>query len=198
MDDGDGPDPLDALGRELRTRLGPELRAEAEEAERLALQAARRRRTLADVARELAARGHEVLVTVGDRRFVGVLVHAAGDLAVVRTAAGDVDVNLAAPAALRELGRASRAGARADGPRAARPHAGGVGAGGTTTAGSFRARLFEIELAAAPVTLGCTTGGEELHGRITAVAVDHLVWQDLDRTVSYLPVAAVSHVRGRR
>ncbi len=168
------------LGRELRQGVGADLRADAEESERLALQTARRRRTLVDVARELMARGDLVGVGVPGRRFTGVVTHAAGDLVVVRTAGGLVDVNLRAPAHLRVLERAPRGGETStDGPS------------------SFKARLFEIELAATPVAIGCSTVGDEQRGTIAAVGVDHVVWHDGDGAEWFLPIAAITHVLQR-
>jgi hypothetical protein len=170
---------FEALGRELRQRLGPDLRAEAEEDERLAAQAARRRRRLVDVGRDLMARGDRVAVVLPGRRLTGVVVHAAGDLLTVRTAGGEVDVHLAGPVQLRVEDRAAGGGsATSDGPT------------------SFKARLLELELAGQPVELGAAPAGEQI-GTIRAVAVDHLVWQDRDGGEWFLPLATISHVLRR-
>lgn len=174
MRDGAG---FDGLGRELRERAGAQLRAEAEDSERLAAQAARRGRSLADVARELMARGDTVTVAVPGRWFTGVIIHASGDLLTLRAAGGSVDVNLRAPAHLQVVQRA-RSG----------------GLAGSDGASSFKARLFEIEMAGELVTLGCLTVGEEVRGRIAAVGVDHLVWQSGGGREWYLPLVAVTHV----
>ncbi len=177
---GDEPeppqDPLRRLGRELRGHFDDELRAEAEERERLAATAARRQRTLADVAAQLCARGDRVRVDAGGRSFVGTLVRAAGDLASVALASGEVvDCNLAAPVALQVVERA-RAGGHA-------PERG---------VASFKARCYEVELEARPVVLGTTLAGEQ-HGVVTAVAVDHLVLAGDGEW--YLPLAVVAYLR---
>lgn len=177
---GEGTDAFDDLGRELRERVGTELRAETEETERLAAQAGRRKRTLTDVARDLVARGDRVAVGVPGRLFTGVVTYAAGDLLVLQTAGGRVDVNLRAPAHLRVVERAPSGGAASgDGPS------------------SFKARLFEIEMSGASVELGCTTVGQEQPGTIAAVAVDHLIWRDRDGQEWFLPLVAVTHVMHR-
>lgn len=161
-------------------RVGSELRADAEEDERLAAQASRRKRTLTDVARELMTRGDTVVVGVHHRRFTGRVLHAAGDLVTLRTASGTVDVNLRAPALLRVVERAASGGRDAhDGPS------------------SFKARLFEVEMADEIVEIGCVNLGEEQPGRIVAVAVDHVVWSDRDGGEWFLPLSTITHVAHR-
>ncbi|MBW3601637.1 MAG: hypothetical protein KY434_02925 [Actinobacteria bacterium] len=144
--------------RRLERRMRAELRAEAEEYERLAALDLLRGRTLADVARELAGRGDIVAVSAGGRTFVGPVVHAAGDLACLRTHREDVDVNLPAAAAVRVVERSPSGGKPGTGPD------------------SFKARLFEHEGAGVPVEVGWA--GERLLGVVRAVAVDHVVMDD--------------------
>lgn len=156
---GDDDDPLRDLAQELRASQGAaELRAEAEENERLAAQAARRRATLADVARSAMFRGDRIACSYPGNVVTGEVVHAAGDLATVATSAGTVHCNLAAPLTLHVVerdvfeGRAPERGA-----------------------GSFRARLYELELAGTTVEVfGAMTGGS-VRGRIEVVATDHAV-----------------------
>lgn len=172
---------FDALGRELRQRVGNDLRAEAEEGERLAARSALRKRALVDVAREAMARGDQVAVGVPGRRFTGVVAYAAGDLVILQTVGATVDVNLRAPAHLRVVDRAPAGGAATtDGPS------------------SFKARLFEIEMAGLPVEIGCTTLAEPQPGTVRAVAVDHVIWHDRDDQEWFLPIAAITHVLHRR
>lgn len=175
MGDGLGP-----LGRELRQGLGAELRADAEESERLTALSARRRRTLADVVAELLARGDTVAVDVPGRRFTGTVVHAGADVVRLRTAGGAVDVSLRAPVSLQVLEHARTGGSdRVDGPS------------------SFRSRLLELEMEGATVELGDVVSGGVVAGRLHAVAVDHVILVDPAGTERYLSLAAVSDVRVR-
>lgn len=161
-------------------RVGSEMRADAEESERLAAQAARRKRTLGDVARELMARGDTVVAGVPNRRFTGTVLHAAGDLVTLRTASGSVDINLRAPAYLRVVERAQSGGRGVqDGPS------------------SFKARLFEVEMSTDVVEIGCVNLGEEQPGRVIAVGVDHVVWHDTEGGEWFLPLSAITHVAHR-
>lgn len=175
------PDPLDdpalrALGRELREAVGGELRSDAEEAERLAALRARRRRTLAELAAELAVRGDRVAVGLVGVTLHGTVVRAAGDLLTVRTAGGVVDVNTSAVHTLQVTEPSTGS--------APPPPSGPSG---------FKARLYELELAGTPVLLG--VAGDELPGRITAVAVDHLLLAGPDGTERAVSLAAVTRVR---
>lgn len=178
----DGPvfeDPeLRDLGRELRAAVGGEARAEAEEAERLAALKALRRRSLADLARELAVRGDRVVVVLPEVTLAGTVVHAAGDLVGLVTAGGRVDVHLAAVTEVRVVEPS-----RTDPPP--------TGAGPE----SFTARLFELEMAGEEVIIG--VAGEEVAGRLTAVATDHLLVVDPEGVERAVARHAVTHVRAR-
>lgn len=169
---------LGPVGRELREGVGAELRADAEETERLVALAARRRRTLGDVAASLLARGDRVAVDVPGRRFTGTVVHAGEDLLRLRTVGGPVDVNLRGPVALTVVERATAGGAER-----------------SAGAPSFRSRLSELELEGATVELG--DGGDGLVGRIDVVAVDHVVLVDPAGAERYVARAAVTYVRVR-
>lgn len=164
-----------ALSSELRAAVGGELRADAEEAERLASLRALRGRSLADVARDLGHRGEHVVVVLPGGAFRGAALEIASDRIRLGTSGGPVEVHVAAVTELRSAGR--------DAGGAPPPRA-GVG---------FKARLFELEMAGEPVELG--TGGGALRGRILAVASDHVLLADGDgeRAIS---LAAVSYVRG--
>jgi hypothetical protein len=157
------------------------VRADAEEAERLALQASLRRRDLADVGRELMARGDRVALDVSGRRLVGVVVHAAGDLASVEGDGGRVDV------ALRHLRRLVVVEPDAT---PGRDVTGGSGPG------TFKARLFELELSGDLVELALAGGGE-VTGRLRAVGVDHVLVRDLDEREWVVALDELAHVTTR-
>lgn len=171
------PDWREDLGR-VERRMRAELRAEAEEWERLAALDLLRGRTLADVARELVGRGDVVAVSAGARTFVGPVVHAAGDLACVRTTAEDIDVNLPATAAVRVVERSRSGGSPAAGPD------------------SFKARLFEHERGGDPVEVGWAA--ERLLGVVRAVAVDHVVVDDADGHRWHLTTARIGYLASPR
>lgn len=153
----DGPeDELDRIERRLRA----ELRAEAEAYEQLAAVDLLRGRRLVDVARDAMARGDALAVTAAGRTWTGTVIHGAGDLLCLRTPAGDVDVWLAAPLALRVV-----VGGGEGRPPAGEP-------------GSFTARLFEHEAAGTLLDLGVTSLPDGLVGRLVAVALDHVVVDD--------------------
>lgn len=188
MEDRSDPDPgPDAervrgatLASELRvTTAAADVRADAEEAERLALRASLRRRDLADVARDLMARGDRVAIDVAGRRLVGVVVHAAGDLVSLEGEAGRVDVALGHVRRLGVVAPDATAGRDAvEGPR------------------SFKARLYELELDEPTVVLALADGAE-LTGRLRAVAVDHVLLTDLDGHEWAVRLDHVAHVAAR-
>lgn len=186
--DGDGRDDgpevagLDELARELRAGAGEELRADAEEGERLAAQAALRRRTLADVAREAADRGTPVVVRHGTRRFVGAVARAAKDLLTVVTAGGNVHVNLSAPIVLDVAGPAAAVG-RAPTSRT------------SDDAPGFRARLYELEMVRAEVEVGLAPGPDEVRGRLRAVGRDHVLLDTPDGSRVAVATPAIVYVR---
>lgn len=153
-----------------------ELRAEAAEWEQLAATDWLRRRTMADAARELLARGDRVAVGVGGRSAQGVVVHVGDDLACVATAAGTVDVRLDGPAVWHVVQRV-RSGGRSP----------------TGGAKRFAARLAEHEAAGAPVCLVAGDGAEVV-GVIVAAAVDHVVVDGPDGSRWLVPHAAVAAV----
>lgn len=158
----------------------PEWRAETEAFEELAARQVLRNRRLSDAALELLHRGDVVAVGGAGRRFTGTVVHAAGDLLCLRTAAGDVDLRAPATAAWSVLER--------------RPGGGTGRAGGPA---SFKARLFEHEAVGAVLEFGVQALDESVVGRLAAVAVDHVVVDDHDRQRWYLPLAALVWVRAR-
>ncbi len=169
---GAGDPELESAGAAFRA----ELRAEAAEWEQLAATDWLRRRTMADAARELLARGDRVAVHVGGRAAPGEVVHVGDDLACVATPAGTVDVRLDGPAVWQVVER--------------------VRSGGRSPAGGakrFAARLAEHEAAGAPVCLVAGDGAEVL-GVIVAVAVDHVVVDCRDGARRLVPHAAIAAV----
>ncbi|MBT8203589.1 MAG: hypothetical protein HKN74_12855 [Acidimicrobiia bacterium] len=156
-------DPLDELGRELRERMGDELRAEAELVEQDAATVELRRRTVADVALELVSRGDTVSVIAGEKVLRGTLVYARGELARIHTASGRADINLASPVVLRVDARSR------DGGTAARPGA-----------DTLRARLLEYDMEDVAIELWAPTPATTVSGSISAVGRDHVVLEDHD------------------
>jgi hypothetical protein len=186
MSDGDHPGdhPGDALPGENDPELAAagaafraELRTEAAEWEQLAATQWLRRRSLADAARELLARGDRVAVYVGGRAVQGEVCHVGDDLACVTLdGARTVDVRLDGPAVWQVVQR--------------------VRAGGRSVAGGarrFAARLAEHEATGARVCVVTADGGE-VSGAIVAVAVDHVVVDAPHGSRWLVPLAAVAAV----
>ena len=130
IDSGDEFESLDDLGRELRERVGNEMRLEAEMLEQDAASVELRRRRLADIAIELLSRGDTVTVIAGQRSIRGRLSYARGEIATMETSTGPIDVHLSAGVVLRVDERSAEGGVT---PRS-----------GSDT---LRARLLEQELA---------------------------------------------------
>jgi hypothetical protein len=151
---------LERLGDELRQQVGGEFRRIAEEDEHDAAKAQLRSRTLEHVAYELLSRGDTVAIALGTAGHQGVVAHAGGDLMTVTTRRGErLDVNLSGPVTIHVVERASSGGRGRD----------------RFGAESFLARLRELELEEAPVTIHTAAGGEPVHGIIDAVATDHVL-----------------------
>lgn len=178
--DGDrsaGDDPLDDLGQELRERIGSEMRQEAEMAEHEAAVVERRRRRLEDVARDLVSRGDTVSVFAGDRSIRGILTYARGDIALLETAEGLVDVHLAASVVVR-VDRRSTAG----------------GIASRRGADTLRARLLEHEMAAGRLELWCAAQGLEIAGELLAVGKDHVIMRNDDAQEWTIPLSEIAWV----
>ncbi|CAN5199306.1 hypothetical protein BH20ACT8_BH20ACT8_00970 [soil metagenome] len=165
----------------LDRRFADELRAEQAAYEELAATDRLRRRDLGDVALELVHRGDKVAVTIGAATYAGVLVHAAGDLACLRTAVADVDLNLSAGPLLRVVetvrsgGSPSRRGAR-----------------------SFKARLREHEALSSSVELGGAALPDGLRARVAAVATDHVLALDPAGATWIVPLVGLAYVAASR
>jgi len=155
-----------------------ELRAEAEEYEALAARDLARSRSLVDVAIALCHRGDVVEVSLAGATFRGEVTYAAGDLACLSTAAGEVDVRLGAPLLLRVVQRTRRGG---------RP----LGRGPS----SFTARLAEYEATGERLLVGLLPTGAELDGRVAAVAVDHVLLDTAHGDAVHVAATAVGWVR---
>lgn len=174
-------DPFEELARDPQLRWADEryraeLRAEAEEYERLAAKDLLRGRTLQDAARDLSQRGDVVALVMDSRTLVGEIVFASSDLARLRTLNGDIDVNLNAVSVMRVVERV--------------PH-GGVVSNGPT---SFTARLYEHEASGDRLELYTRLPTGEVVGRIHAVAIDHVVVIDDDAVRWYVPMRAIDSV----
>jgi hypothetical protein len=167
----------------MGARLRADLRADEDDWTRAAVQYWTHARTLADVAREFAARGDDVVVDTAGRSFRGVIVAVGDDRLDLATSDAMVHVRLAlaeaigaplAPLALYRSARARRGGVR--------PPAALV---------TFRARLLELEIAGQPVRVGSSVVGGEFTGCLT-VGRDHVVVHGPRETV--LPVCWLSYV----
>lgn len=181
MDRGDSPgdsDSLDDLGRELRERVGNEMRLEAEMLEQDAASVELRRRRMADLAIEILSRGDTVTVIAGDRVIRGRLSYARGEIASVEAGAGRVDVNLPAGVVLRVDQRSTE--------------------GGTTPrpgSDTLRALLLEHELAGVAIEVWAPAHEIEVRGSIAAVGQDHVIVRDRDDAEWALLFSDVAWVR---
>lgn len=177
-DDGPGSGALGDLARELRAGLGHELRADAEEGERLAAQSALRRRNLADVARDAADRGETMTAVCQGRRFTGSVGHVARDLLSLEVGRARVHVNLDAAVVLQTGGASAGPALRT-----------------SDDTPSFKARLYELELAGSEVDVGLSGPPGELRGRLRAVALDHVLLEAADGSRSAVGLGAIAWVR---
>lgn len=177
MDAPDDSGSLDDLGRELRERVGNEIRQEAEMQEQDAAAVELRRRHFADVAVELLSRGDIVTVIAGDRSIRGPLTYARGEIASIATGAGLVDVHLAAGVILRVDERATEGGTA---PRS-----------GSDT---LRARLLEQELAGIDITVWAPAHKVDVSGTIVTVGKDHVIVRDRDGSEWAMPLDDIAWV----
>jgi hypothetical protein len=174
---------MDSMQRDLQdlsAAIRNEIRLEAEEAEREAAAAAALRRDLADVARELMARGDTVAVDAGQRVFAGEIVGVGSDLLTVDAGASRVDVNLACVVRLQVLSRARSGGRRSSGEAA-----------------SFRARLMELQLSGQPTEVGTSGNDDEIAGPVALVGRDHVAIGEGVGPEWFLPLHSLAYVRTR-
>ena len=173
-----GDDFLDELGRELRERIGAEMRWEAETSERDAAAVEMRRRLVADVARELASRGDTVSLFAGARSVRGTITYARGDIATLDTPGGQVDAHLAAGLILRVDTRSPSGGTA---PRS-----------GSDT---LRARLLEHEVLGNRLEFWSARHDLEISGDVITVGKDHVIVQDRNNQEWIIPLMDVAWVR---
>lgn len=159
----DGEGSLDDLGRELRRRVGEEMRLEAEMLEQDAASVELRRREIGDVAVELMSRGDLVTVIAGEKQIKGCIEFARGEVASLRTTSGLVDVHLT-PGVVLRVDERSNSGGRP-------PHSGSE---------TMRARMLEHELSSRRVTVWSPAVAMEVTGQIAAVGKDHVIVSDID------------------
>ena len=163
----------------------PAERAENEAYEQLAALDLLRGRTLSDAGVALVHHGDTVAVTAAGVTVQGRVLHAAGDLLCLRTPTGDVDVHLAAAAALRVL----------DAPLEAVDDTGAAVSSSAAGPPSFKARLFEHEAVGARLEFGVAGLQAPPCGRLVAVAVDHAVVEDTDAQRWLLPLRGIAWAR---
>jgi len=164
----------------MAARLRADLRNDEDDWSRAAVQYWTHARTLADLAREFAARGDVVVVETAGSSFRGVIVAVGDDRLDLASGSCIVHVRLAL---------AESIGAPLTLIRAAPARRGGVRPPATLV--SFRARLLELETVGLPVRVGSSIGGGEFTGCLT-VGRDHVVVHGSRETV--LPVCWVSYV----
>lgn len=173
-------DPFIEAARDLRRTVGAEFRAEREAAEFEADQLARRRATIADVARHAAHRGETVEVRVAGRAFHGLIAGVGEDHVWLTSAVGDVHLVAAAVSAWRTLPGTS-AGVEVGDP------------------GSIRALLRSCEQDGRIVSV-VLADGVEIDGAVRTVARDHVILADsLGEVLVAMPqVVGVLERPGRR
>lgn len=153
-------DPLEELGKELRTQVGGEFRRAAEEEEFDARLAALRSRDVAQVMFELMSRGDTVAVHVAGHVHTGVVSHARGTLATVDTKVGSrIHLNLSSAFSISVIERAHKGGKSFD----------------KYGAESFVARLRQCELERNVVEMHVSGRTHVLAGTVEIVAKDHLI-----------------------
>jgi hypothetical protein len=135
------------------------------------------RRDLVDVARDLAARGDQVVICATGSTFTGALTAVGDGVLVLDTRDGVVDVAIAALVSLRVASHASSGGCR---PERA----------------SWRARLLEWE-AGDEVEVGTALDPAGLRGRLRA-GRDHVALRGDDGSETFVPLSGISWVRAAR
>ncbi len=164
------------MGAELRSRVGDEFRAEAEAEERAVAALRVRQRSLTDVAVELMHRGDHVALSIGETTVTGRLTHVASDLATLATASGaTLHVRLGTPIVISH-------------------HPGSRGGRGRSRDPmgyeSFLAGLRALSLSRARVRIETPGPAQGITGLISAVAVDHVLFQ-AGNTEWFIPMDAV-------
>jgi hypothetical protein len=158
---------FDDIQRELRQAVGGEMRAEAEENERLTELGRRRQWDLAEVARRSMNRGDDVTVEASGRTHRGTITAVGADYLVMETESGVVEARLGK--VIITVWR-RRAGGTALKPAAE----------------TWRARLGELEQNGESAIL--LAAGKEVGGVITVVGADHVELADADGTAHVFPL----------
>lgn len=169
MENGRQPDPN--LASELRQGAGREWNEEAAEDERLTELHRRRRRTLADQAKEWVNRGDRVSVEFGGHSFGGTVTKSGEDYATVEGPGQTADIIL-------ETARWSVL-------NTAEPYEGSLGG-----AESFRAVLHEHSASDQVVRL-TLPDGDMVMGKVAVVAADHIEVTDVDERRLIVPMYLV-------
>jgi hypothetical protein len=158
---------FDDIQRELREAVGGEIRAEAEENERLTELGRRRQWDLAEFARRSMNRGDDVTVEASGRTHRGTITAVGTDYLVVETESGVVEARL--PKVIITVWR------RRSGGTSLKP-----------AAETWRARLAELEQNGESAIL--LAAGKEIGGVIAVVAADHIEVTDADGTAHVFPI----------
>jgi hypothetical protein len=157
--------------------LREEWRLEEEEYTRAAEQHWAHSRTLRDVARELMHRGDRVALELAGTVYRGTVVAVGDDYLELATAAGSIDVRIAAtPLVVRVIERVDAGGCRAE--------------PGSPT---FRARLLEHEMIGGDLVVGTTSGSGSLQGSIV-VGRDQVRVRS-DQSDAYLAIEGIAWTR---
>lgn len=167
-------DEFNDLAAELRQRVGGEFVLESEEIEQLAEQQRRRRADLAESARRAMHRGDRVTITCQKGRWSGRLWAVGDDYLVLEAIDTWVEAHL--PSVGLEI-EPARSGGRSGSPASA----------------TWRARLTELELEGAVVSVVAPVANVEASGRIEVVATDHIAIATGDR-LAVLPISMVAIV----
>ena len=158
---------FDDIQRELRQAVGGDIRAEAEENERLTELGRRRQWDLAEVARRSMNRGDDVTVEASGRTHRGTITAVGNDYLVMETESGVVEARLAK--VIITVWR------RRSGGTSIKP-----------AAESWRARLAELEQDGESAIL--LAAGKEIGGVVSVVGADHVEMTDADGTAHVFPL----------
>lgn len=168
---------FDELARELRDRVGPDIRQEAAEDETLTELQRLRSRDLAEAAREAMHRGDLITIQTAGITLSDPVEYVGGDYLTMEAAESVVDVLLARATLFIEP--------RQRGGRSGKP-----------AAWTFRARLAQHEQSGNPIELILDTG-DRIRGVLDVVAADHLVVTDGESGSRLVPTPLVVAVLSR-
>jgi hypothetical protein len=158
---------FDDIGRELRQAVGGDIRAEAEENERLTELGRRRQWDMAELARRSMNRGDDVTIDASGRTHRGTITAVGADYLTVETESSVVEARLSK--VIITIWR------RRSGGSSVKP-----------AAETWRARLAELEQDGESVIL--QAAGRDVGGVITVVGADHVEVTDADGTAHVFPL----------